>query len=322
MPTYNTSVTRDSSDDPLVPTPVAAQIIQELPTASAVMARAMKAPMSTKSNRQPVLSVLPQAYFVNGDTGMKQTTAQDWANLTLVAEEMACIVPIPEAYLDDAQVPIWNEVRPRIVEAMGALLDGATLFGTNKPSTWGDAIVDEAANGVGRADHQVTAGSGDDLGQDVAALALALRRDGFRANGFVSAPGFTWELVGMRTSQGVPLYQPNLKEGVDTSGVLYGYPLSESENAAWDDVGSDGAKLIVGDWRKAILGTRQDISFRIFTEGVISDDAGNIVLNLMQQDAVALRCTARFGWAVANPVTARESNAANRYPFAVLRPAV
>lgn len=315
------SITRDAADDPLVPTPVAQQIIQELPTTSAAMARARRVPMSTKSQRQPVLSVLPAAYFVNGDTGLKQTTGQDWTNLSLVAEEIACIVAIPEAYLDDAQVPIWNEVRPRIVEAIGALFDGAVLFGVNKPATWGDAIVPGVGAFAGRADHIVTAGSGDDLAQDVAAVALAIRRDGFGVNGFAAAPGFTWELVGMRSSQGVPIYQPTLQQGVSDSGMLYGYPLNESLNAAWDDAGADGAKLIMGDWTKAIIGTRQDISFKVFTESVITNAAGDVMLNLMQQDAVALRCVARFGWAVANPVTAREPNSQNRYPFGYLKPA-
>jgi hypothetical protein len=62
-------------------------------------------------------------------------------------------------------------------------------------------------------------------------------------------------------------------------------------------------ELIAGDRSMAILGVRSDISFKIFTEGVISDDSGNVVLNLMQQDAVAMRVVARFGFAVAAPAT-------------------
>lgn len=320
MADYDQSITRDVADDPLIPTPVSAQIIQELPTASAVMARARKVPMSTKTNRQPVLSLLPTAYFVNGDTGLKKTSKQDWSNLTLVAEEIAVIVPIPEAYLSDAQVPIWDEVRPRIVEAFGSKVDGATLFGIDKPVTWGDAIVVECANGAGRADHAVELGTGEDIAQDVSKIALAVRQDGFMPAGFVSAPGFDWKLIGERASDGHPIYQQSLTEGQPNR--LYGRPLNESLNAAWDDVGVDGAELVVGDWEKAIVGTRQDITFKVFTEGVITDDAGVVILNLMQQDAVALRAVMRMGWVVANPVTAREPNAANRYPFAKLTPFV
>ena len=41
----------------------------------------------------------------------------------------------------------------------------------------------------------------------------------------------------------------------------------------------------------------------------------------MQEDASALRVTARYGFAVAVPVTTQEAGAGTRYPFAVLQAA-
>lgn len=320
MTDFDSAISRAESDDPLVPTPVSAQIIQEMVKASAVMSLARRVPMSSKTSRQPVLSALPQAYFVDGDTGLKKATKQEWENLTLVAEELAVIVPIPEAYLDDAQVPIWDEVRPRIVEAIGAKVDAVTIFGGGElPSTWGTAIID----GANTASNTVAEGSGssitgsatDDLGVDVAALGILLAEEGFAANGFATGPGFRWKLVGMRSQDGIPIYAP---PAGDQPGTLYGYPVQEQSNGGWD---SSQASLIAGDWSKAILGVRQDITFKVFTEGVISDDSGNVILNLMQQDSVALRAVIRLAWQVANPVTTLEATEANRFPFAVLTPA-
>ena len=310
MATYNSLVSRDASNDPLVPEPVSAQIIEEMPAQSALLQRAAQVPMSTKTQRQPVLDVMPIAYFVGGDTGLKQTTAQDWKNVDLIVEEIAAIVPIPEAYLDDAQMPIWDQVRPRLVEAIGAKLDGAALFGSDKPSTWPTAVYQQAV----AAGNAVISGAGADIAVDVRSDADKIAADGFAVNGFMSRPGLTWRLNGIRSDQGVPIYQPNLQG--TPGGTLYGYPMSELTNRAWD---TSEAELLMGDWRKAIVGMRQDISFKLFTEGVISDDNGKVILNLMQQDSVAMRVVMRVAFATANPATRLNANAATRSPFGVVQ---
>lgn len=306
----NDIIESDASDDPLIPTPVSAEIIKEMPKSSAIMQLARRRPMSTKSSRQPVLSVLPQAYFVSGDTGLKQTTRQDWENVTLVAEEMAVIVPIPENYLDDAQVPIWDEVRPEVAAAFGRKLDLACLFGVDKPSTWGAAVEPHAS----AAGNVVVEGDHEDLADDVAALGQKMAEKGVGLNGLAVAPGFSWRLVRLRATDGTPIYSPPSQAG---PGTLYGRRAAEIDNGGWDPA---RATLIGGDWTKAILGVRADIRFKLFTEGVISDDDGKVILNLMQQDSVALRATARFGWALANPVNVLATDASERSYFGLLEP--
>jgi hypothetical protein len=67
-----------------------------------------------------------------------------------------------------------------------------------------------------------------------------------------------------------------------------------------------------------VVGVRQDITFKLFTEGVIQDDTGAIVYNLMQQDMSAMRVTFRVGWQVANVINYDQATEANRYPAASL----
>lgn len=306
---FDSLISRDNSDDPLIPVPVSAQILQEMPTQSFALSRGGRVQMSTKSQRQPVLDVLPMAYWVSGDTGMKQTSAVDWKNVTLVAEELAVIVPIPEAYLDDSQVPIWDEVRPRIVEAIGAKIDAAVLFGTDKPASWPAAIYPS----LRAAGNTVAVGTGVDFGQDVAALGELIAKDGFAVNGFGARPGLKWKLVGLRSTDGIPIYQPDLQNG--GGGNLYGYGVDEVNNGSWD---SDEAELIAGDWSKMIIGLRQDITWKMFDQGVISDGDGAVILNLMQQDSIALRVTMRLAYATSNPVTTLNSNANTRFPFGAI----
>jgi len=315
VPSLPTMITRDASNDPLVPTPVSSQILQEMPTQSAILQRARHVQLASATQRQPVLDVLPTAYFVNGgDTGLKQTTNQDWKNVSLTVEEIACIVPIPEAYLDDAQVPIWDEVRPRMTEALGKLIDAACLFGVNRPSTWGTDIYTAAI----AAGNSVAADDGvstHDFGNAVSSVGEMLATDGYAVDGFASRPGLRWKLVGIRTAQGVPVYEPDMQGG--SGGNLYGYQLSEVNNGGWD---ATKAELIAGDWSKAIVGMRQDITFKMFDQGVITDSNGVVLLNLMQQDSVAMRMVMRMAFATANPVTPLNTDSATRYPFAVIHP--
>jgi HK97 family phage major capsid protein len=112
----------------------------------------------------------------------------------------------------------------------------------------------------------------------------------------------------------VPIYAP---PAGDQPATLYGRQLNEVLNGGW--VPADAA-LITGDWSKAIVGIRQDITFRIFTEGVISDDDGVVILNLMQQDSVAMRAVMRIGWALANPINPLHDDDATRSYFGVLTP--
>ena len=316
MPTYGTHVARTTSgSDPLVPEPLATAIIQEAPKASAALSLMNKTTLSSKTQRMPVLDVLPVAYWVGGDTGMKQTSTQAWKNVVMVVEELACIVPIPEAYLDDADVPLWGQIQPRITEAVGQLIDLAVLWGINKPTTWGEAVFP----GAGKSQHFITQGTGVDLGQDVTKLGALLAQTGYTVNGFAAMPGTSWNLAGLRSAQGVPIYQPDMKGS--PGGVLYGYPMPEINNGSWQS-GLTGAVMLCGDFTKSIIGIRSDISFKMFTEGVISNDSGAVIMNLMQQDAVAMRMTMRLAYATVNPVTIMQPGSAitARWPFGAILP--
>lgn len=319
MAVYNEGVLRSSTvagADYLVPDAISTDIIQNLPKNSAIMQRAKSIPMSSTTQKQPVLDVLPAAYWVGGDTGLKQTSTQQWKGVELVAAELATIVPVPQAYLDDAQIPIWSEVRPRLTAAIGQMLDGAALFGINKPASWTTTSIYEGAVAAGNV---VAAASGVDFAQDVSNAGELLALQGFSVDGFASRPGLSWKLTGLRNTQGTPIYQPNLMDGDPASGNLYGYPVSEVDNGSWVNADAD---LIAGDWDMALLGVRQDISFQMFDQGVISDDSGKIIMNLMQQDSVALRVVARFAFATANPVTQLQATEAARFPFVVVSPPV
>ena len=146
--------------DALISEQVANEIIQGVTSESAVLRMGKKLPnMSSKKYRMPVLDMLPVSYWVNGDNGFKQTSKMAWKNKYIIAEELAVIIPIPEAVVDDADYDIWGEVKPRAVEAMGKKIDSAVLFNIEKPDSWRNGIVKGATD----AGNVVTLNSGDKL---------------------------------------------------------------------------------------------------------------------------------------------------------------
>jgi HK97 family phage major capsid protein len=112
---------------------------------SAVLKMFTHVPVGRAQTRFPVLSALPVAYWVTGDTGQKQTTEVNWDNKYLNIEEIAVIVPVPENVLDDSGVPIWDQVRPLSEQAAGRLLDATVFFGTNAPASFPTNVVAAAA---------------------------------------------------------------------------------------------------------------------------------------------------------------------------------
>lgn len=297
--------------DTVIPEPVANDIIQELPHASVVLSRARTVRMPSKTYQFPILSALPEAQWVNGDTDLKETTKAEWDTLTLTAEELAVLVPVPDAVIDDSQVPIWDEVRPLLVEAVGKKVDQAALFGVNKPASWPTGVVPAAiASG-----NSVVEGTYDDLAVDIAEVARLVAEDGYAVNGFATAPGFNWQLVGLRAQDsGVPIYGAPLQAG--QPGTLYGLALNEVYNGSWD---ASEALVLAADWSKFIIGIRQDITFSISDSATISDTDGKVIFNAFQQDSKILRVVLRVGFQVAKPLT--RVGGSSRYPAGVLAPA-
>lgn len=302
----------------LIPEPVTREIMQGAIAESAVLRMGRRlANMSSKTQTINVLDALPSAYFINGeatDSGAgdawKQTTKMAWDKKKIYAEEIAVIVPIPEAVLDDSDYDIWGEVRPRLTEAFGKVIDAAILFGTNKPSTWRNGVVPSA----------IAAGNGVPVGTSVFddimgenGLIDKVELDGFNPNGVMSAIQMRGKLRGLKDTTGQPIFKSDM-QGATRYG-LDGMDMYFPMNGAFDPT---QAKMIVGDWSQLVYAIRQDMTFKIFTEGVIQDPSTkDITYNLMQNDMVALRAVMRLGWEIANPINAYNADITDPFPFSV-----
>ncbi len=303
-----------SGAESLIPTQEANEIIQGTITQSAVLSRGRKlANMTSRQYKMPVLDMLPIAYFVNGDTGQKKTTKQAWDKKFITSEEIAVIVPIPEAVLDDAEYDIWTEVKPRVTEAFGKVIDGAILFDVDKPSTWRDGVVTTAT----KAQSVVTLGASDNLYDKIMAeegVIAKVEDSGYFVNGHMADISMRAKLRGLKDADGNPIFKSDMQG--TTSYSLDGSPMNFPNNGAFD---KSKALMISGDFSQLVYSIRQDITFKLFTEGVVQNTDGTIAYNLMQNDMVALRAVMRLGWEIPNPINALKTDKTKRCPFSILK---
>ena len=291
-------------------------VFQDAPKQSVFMSLAKKLPnMTSNQTRIRVLDFLPTAFWVDGDTGMKQTSRQAWDNVYLDAAELAVIVPIPEAVLADAEFDIFGEVTPRVMEAIGQKVDSAVIFGVGRPRVWQNDIITLAR----QAGNNVSPGSKPDyydllLGEG--GVISKVEEDGYMATGALASMGMRAKLRGIKATDGTPIFKSDMQG--TTNYALDGAPMYFPQNGAYDN---SIAQLIVGDFKQAVYAIRQDITVKLLDQGVIQDLATKeIIYNLAQQDMVALRVVFRMGWALPNPATRMNEDRVG-CPFAYLEPA-
>lgn len=294
----------------LIPEVVANGILQKAATQSAALGLFRQVRMSTSQTRMPCIAALPMAYFVNGDTGQKGLSEQAWTNKFLNAEELATIVPIPEAVLDDADFDVWGEVRPRIEEAIGRALDAAIFFGTNKPSSWPAAIFTDIAAKSHKVNRGTNAAAAGGLAGDISDAMALIENDGYDPSGIIANRATRGRLRQNRTTLGEG--QPDV-----TQTSAYGTAITYPMRGMWP-AGSQNPELIVGDFNEGMIGLRQDITYKVLDQAVLQNPDGSIAFNLAQQDMVALRCVFRVGFQVANVLNLDNSDENTRYPWAAV----
>lgn len=321
---YDSIISRDDKAA-LIPEEVSAEIFQTTPEQSAVLQLARRLPdMSRAQKRLPVMSALATAYFVTGDTGLKKTTEVNWENKYVDAEELAVIVPIPEAVVDDQDYDIWGEVRPSIAEAFGKAIDEAVLFGSNIPATWntnlGGAGLTAVTNTAGQ---RLSLAAYTDLyeallgetGAGVAGTVMMVEADGYMVNGYISTLAMRGMLRNLRDTDGNLIFKSTVQQGTQYS--VDGEPMYFPVNGCWG-VAANNELAFMGDWTKLVYAFRQDLTYKVLDQAVIQDAQGNIVYNLAQQDMIALRCVMRLGFALPNPINRLDATAATRCAFSVL----
>lgn len=306
--------------------------------------------MSAYQERYRLVNSYPKAYWLNGnatdkptagigsgftndtqaakDYALKQTTSYGWDNLTLVPDEIAVMVVMPDSWKEDSDVA-WEEIRSKVRGAFAEAIDAAVLYGKSLtahplPASFGAGVIPQTISKGFIVNEGFEPGGGigvtdtGDLADDYAQLAQELEERGYNASQFVVGAAETWRLRRLRVPQfsgdtsGAPLLAPVTQGG---PLGLWGIPLNEVTNGIWDKT---TATALVGDWSNLHIGIRQDMQFTMSNAAVISNQAGDILYNAYQQDGEVLRVCMRLGYLVTDPI--RNVMGSRQWPFQILVP--
>lgn len=299
----------------LVPEEISTQMLTSLSAQSAALTLGTRLNVPTSKLRFPVLSALASAYWVEGDTGLKQTSSAAWDRKFIEIRELAVIVPLPDGVQEDVSFDIWANIQPMMEAAIARKLDEAIFFpAADRPAVFPPALLTgatSAGNVVQIGTNDATHGA---LAGDISDLIALLEDDGYIPDGAISEKQLRGAV--RKLNVGPITSRPG---AVLTADDWYGMAVTYAAHGLWPTHAASSARAIIGDFAEnLVVGVRSDFTYKLFTEGVITDQSGAVILNLMQQDTSALRLTFRAGFQVSNPINYDQPDETQRFPFGVL----
>lgn len=295
------------------------EIVQAAIEQSTALTAFRRVNVGTSTLRYTIINQLPTAQWLtaktpdpDGDLDVKPVTDMGFDKVDVTVEELATMVVIPDNVVADSTVDLWGEVRSRCSEAIGKLIDQTIFFGS-APDGSGIPATFPTGGLVGEA---VTAGnvvalddsSGGAWMQSYSDFMSAVEDDGYTPSVVFAPPAFRGRLRTLTNAQGDPMLMSSFAQG--TAVDPFGLNVSYITNGAWDP---SAAVAITGEANLAWLIIREDLQVRMFDSGTVGD------INLIQQDAQAMRIKMRLGFHVTTPTGI--ATPAGGYPFAVLTPA-
>lgn len=274
-------------------------LLQAAAEASTVLTAFSPFPIPNKTTHFPVLATLPEADWVSESAtdaaGVKPQSKVTWANRTMVAEEIAVIVPVHENVLDDATADVLNQIAILGGQAIGKKLDQAVIFGVDKPSSWISPALLPAAVAASQTSEIVDGvANPNDIPGAVNQVAEMVADIGWAPDTLLSSLGLRYKVANLRDANGFPIFR-------DES--FAGFRTFFNKNGAWD---RDSATAIIVDSSRVRIGVRQDITVKFLDQATLG--TGEDQINLAERDMVALRFKARYAYVLGTAATPQGTN--------------
>lgn len=280
----------------LIPTELRNEVLRIAETQYGLARREMLyLPFSGPGNTRTIPALgTSVSVFWTGE-GVKKTSTQPKFNVvTQTLAKLAAIVPMTEEILEDSAINLTQLVATLFAEAVAKEEDIQFFAGTGSP--WTGILNNGSVNKVVQASGAAIQLTADDLLDMVDATptgALAGAKYYFHRS--------VLSLIRkLKDKDNNYIFQ---QPGNGLPGTIWNYPYETSDAFPALSTVKDGDQYVLfGNLKQgAVFGDKQQLRVKMLDQATITDTDGSTVINLAEQDMVALRVVERVGYVVALP---------------------
>ena len=259
-----------------VPVEVSSELIKQIVDQSTAFEVCKHVPMTSAKKVLPVLTDTGSAFWT-GEGEKIKTSVMGFDYPELEAKKLAVIIPVTREKMADTVINVLAELKEGIADAFCRTIDSAVFFGKATPFKHNLFDLAESKRVVAT----------DKIDFDISESMGKVEDDEYSVTSIVTHNGMKKIFRNLRDTNGNALVIP----GGISGSQIYQTPIFVPQAKAWDKT---KAEVILGDFTKAVIGTREDITYEILKEATVGG------INLAEQDLIAVKCTMRFGFEVIN----------------------
>ena len=280
----------------LIPTELRTEVLRIMETQYGLARRDMLyLPFGGPGNSRVIPALGTSVSVKWTDEGQKKTSTQPgFSIVTQTLKKLAAIVPLTEEILEDSAIDILALLGALFAEAVAKEVDIQFFAGTGAPWTGilNNGLVNKVVQGSGAAS-QVTA---DDLLDMIDATPTGAINGGK----FYFHRTVLSVLRKLKDKDGQYIWS---KPTDSQPGKIWDYPYETSD--AFPALGTiqDGDQYILfGNLKTStVYGDKNQLRVKLLDQATITDTDGSTVINLAEQDMIALRIVQRVGYVIALP---------------------
>lgn len=238
-------------------------------------------------------------FVKTSELGLKSKQEASYEQYNLTHLEYTGIVPVSDTLLEDSAIDLWADLTNRFARANAKRQD-ELVFTENDTADDVYGILNATGTAQISVGSSIAAFDGTDGVDALNEMMYAVPSPSMANGRFYLHRTLLGRIQRMKDDDGRHIWQPGIDGGV--SGTIWGMPYTLTEvMPSLTEVEEGDPFLIFGDLRNTIMSVRVPMQTQFFNTGVITNSDGDVLLNLMQQDAQAIRARVRMNQVHVHP---------------------